>query len=176
MSDVDYEALKADFERGRLDEVGLAAQIIDEWAAAYRARASGETELVEITLGAVTYLFDVAAERVIAVYGHSVLTQLPRPAGRMRGFPLPTTVPGPFVRGHLVAHAIGGGTDINLVPQSATLNVSGPWRRLERLAQAHPGAFVAVEVGYADASQTPSRFTYLVAVECALSVEQFANR
>jgi hypothetical protein len=70
---------------------------------------------------------------------------------------------------------IGGGTDINLVPQDATLNVSAGWRRLERFAQSHPGAFVAVEVIYDDQSQTPARFVYLVAENRLLEYEHFEN-
>jgi len=89
--------------------------------------------LVEVDQGAVTYLFDITAARVVAVYGHSVLPHPPRSAARMRGSPLPPPTAGPLVRGHLIAHAIGGGTDIN-----------------------------------ADDSQTPSRFTYLVAAAVLL--------
>jgi hypothetical protein len=51
----------------------------------------------------------------------------------MRGFPLPPNTPA-VIRGHLVAHSIGGGTDINLIPQDARLNLSGGWRSLERIA------------------------------------------
>jgi hypothetical protein len=171
----DYEVIKNDREQGRLDERALCSRLTDQWAAAYRAQASGKTELVEVDLGALTYLFDIAAARVVAVYGRSVPTAAARPAARMRGFPLPAATGDSLVRGHLVAHAIGGGTDMNLVPQSAALNVSGTWRRLERLAQSHPGTFVAVEVRYADESQTPSGFTYVVIADGHLVVEHFAN-
>ena len=64
---------------------------------------------------------------------------------------------------------------MNLVPQSALLNLSAGWRRLERLAQANPGCFLAIEVDYDDESQTPSDFTYLVVVEDTLTFERFAN-
>jgi hypothetical protein len=171
----DYQALQADFGRGRLDERALGELLSDSWATAYRAQARGKAELVEIDQGALTYLFDLAASRVVAVFGRASPTSVPRPASRMRGFPLPPSTGDELVRGHLVAHVLGGGTDINLVPQSAALNISGAWRRLERLAHAQPGAFLAVEVGYDDDSQTPSRFTYVVAAEGALTVEDFAN-
>jgi hypothetical protein len=171
---VDYDAVKNDFDRGRLDVSALAARLSDEWAAAYRS-GTGESELVEVDQGALTYLFDIAGARVVGVYGHSAPTNAARPAARMRGFPLPATSGEPLVRGHLVAHAVGGGTDINLVPQNAALNASGAWRRLERLTQSHPGSFVAVEVGYDDDSQTPSRFTYIVAAVGALTIEHFLN-
>jgi DNA/RNA non-specific endonuclease len=97
------------------------------------------------------------------------------PTARMRGFPLSRTEPR-LVRGHLAAHTVGGGTDINLVPQDAAPNVSGAWRRLERWAQARPGTFLAVEVSYDDGGQTPARFVYLVAAERELRYELFTNR
>jgi len=93
----------------------------------------------------------------------------------MRGFPLPQSERR-LVRGHLAAHTIGGGTDINLVPQDAALNVSGAWRRLEQWAQARPGAFLAVEVSYDDGSQTPARFVYVVAADHELRYQRFANQ
>lgn len=43
----------------------------------------------------------------------------------MRGFPLPPPEGPDLVRGHLVAHTLGGETDLNLIPQSASLNISG---------------------------------------------------
>lgn len=172
---IDYRALQDDYEHGRLDEGALAYRLSDGWAGAYRARTSGETELVDVDQGALTYLFDIAAARVVGVYGRAAPTDIPRPAARMRGFPLPPSTGDKFVRGHLVAHAIGGGTDINLVPQSAALNLSGAWRRLERLAQVQSGSFLAVEVSYDDDSQTPSRFTYLVAAAGVLTFGSFTN-
>ena len=172
-SAMDQDALKCDFEQGRLDEAALAKRLSDGWAVAYRAR-SGDSEIVEVDQGQLTYLFDISAARVVSVWGRAVSVTAPRPTTRMRGFPLPPS-DGELVRGHLVAHAIGGGTDINLIPQSARLNISGAWRRLERLAQSNPGAFLAVEVGYSDDSQTPARFTYVVAVDGMLTIERFAN-
>jgi hypothetical protein len=172
---IDYGCLETDYLRGRLDERGLAGRLSDLWAAAYRSRTDGETELVEVDQGSMTYLFDIGASRVVAVYGKVAPNRLARPKARMRGFPLPPSAEDRLVRGHLVAHTLGGGTDINLIPQSASLNISAGWRRLERLAQTQPDAFVAVEVGYEDDSQTPSRFTYVVATAGTFTVESFAN-
>jgi hypothetical protein len=170
----DYNALKAAFDQGELDSEALAAKLSDGWSTAYRGRTRAPTELVEIDQAALTYLFDVTAARVVGVYGRALVTGTPRPASRMRGFPLPSSAQR-LVRGHLVAHTLGGGTDINLIPQSAALNISKAWRRLERLAQGQPDAFVAVEVSYEDDSQTPARFTYVVAAAGELTFESFAN-
>ena len=172
---IDYGGLETDYLRGRLDDRALADILSDLWAAAYCSRTNGETELVEVDQGSLTYLFDITASRVVAVYGKVAPTSLPRPKSRMRGFPLPLSAEGELVRGHLVAHTLGGGTDINLIPQSAALNISKAWRRLERLAQAQPDAFVAIEVIYEDDRQTPSRFTYVVATAGAFTVESFVN-
>jgi hypothetical protein len=172
---IDYRDLQAAYGGGRLDERGLTDRLSDVWSAAYRSRTAAETELVEVDQGDLTYLFDIAASRVVAVYGKVAPSVLPRPKSRMRGFPLPPSAEGELVRGHLVAHALGGGTDINLIPQSAALNISKAWRRLERLAQGQPDAFVAVEVSYEDDSQTPARFTYVVAAAGELTFESFAN-
>jgi hypothetical protein len=169
-----YEALKRNFDEGRIDEEELALRLSDAWATSYREGCTA-TELVEVDQGELTYLFDIAAQRVLGVYGRAVPPSTPRPAARMRGFPLPPTGDN-LVRGHLAAHSIGGGTDINLIPQNAALNLSGAWRRLERLAQLSPGSFVAIEASYDDGSQTPTQLTYLVAVNGTLAFERFSNR
>lgn len=174
MAQVDYASLKCDFDERRIDDANLASRLSEAWATTYRDRSPG-CELVEVDQGELTYLFDITAQRVVGVYGRSAPTTAPRPASRMRGFPLPPSEPD-RVRGHLAAHSIGGGTDINLIPQDAALNVSGAWRRLERLAQANPGCFVAVEASYDDEAQTPAQLTYVVAASGTLVVEEFSNR
>jgi hypothetical protein len=172
--DFDYDALKQDFDHGLIDEQTLAVRLSDGWASSYRA-ACKITELVEVDQGELTYLFDISAQRVVGVYGRSAPTDLPRPSSRMRSFPLPPSATN-VVRGHLAAHSIGGGTDINLIPQDAALNISAGWLRLERLAQANPGCFFAIEIGYGDESQTPASFTYLVVADGAVTYERFTNR
>jgi hypothetical protein len=51
----------------------------------------------------------------------------------------------------------------------------GPSRQLERLAQANPGCFVAIEATYDDETQTPAQLTYLVAANRVLTYEGFSN-
>ena len=174
MIQVDYPSLKRDFDERRIDEAGLASKLSDAWAATYRG-SNPDCELVEVDQGELTYLFDIDVQRVVGVYGRSAPTATPRPASRMRGFPLPPSEPD-RVRGHLAAHSIGGGTDINLIPQDAALNISGAWRQLERLAEANPGCFVAIEESYDDDTQTPAQLTYVVAANGTLTFEHFSNR
>ena len=65
-------------------------------------------------------------------------------------------------RGHLFAHTMGGGMDINLVPQLANINrdASGIWRRFEIAAAANPGSFAFVRPIYKDRSWTPSQLEW----------------
>jgi hypothetical protein len=169
----DYAALKDEFDRGLLSEESLALRLSDGSSASYLQRTT-VAELVEVDQAELTYLFDIANQRVVGVYGRAVPNTDPRPAARIRGFPLPTNWPN-LVRGHLAAHSLGGGTDINLIPQSAALNISGPWRQLERLAQANPGCFVAIEATYDDETQTPAQLSYLVAANGVLTYKCFSN-
>ena len=62
----------------------------------------------------------------------------------------------PRPAGHAIPHTLGGLTDINLVPQLGRINV-GPFRELERLAVATPGAlyFTYWKYGRSTATQRP---------------------
>lgn len=174
-SKVDYARLQGEFRSDAITVSELTEFLLSGWADAYRAATTGTVELVEVDQGELTYLFDIANERVVGFCGRSVSPPGVYPSARMRGFPLPIDHARRLIRGHLAGHSIGGGTDINLVPQDRTLNVSADWRRLERFAQRHPGAFVAVEVIYDDQSQTPARFVYVVAHDGTLGYEDFEN-
>ena len=55
----------------------------------------------------------------------------------MAGHPLGG--PAGYHRGHAIPHRLGGGTDINLVPQAGSVNI-GAFRELEREAVAIPTA------------------------------------
>jgi DNA/RNA non-specific endonuclease len=171
----DYARLKRLFERGLTDVGALGELLSGGWADAYRAACNTPVELVEVEQDELTYLFDIAMQRVVGVYGKPKPPADAYPSTRMRGFPLPADETSRLIRGHLVAHSLGGGTDINLIPQNRRLNMSGGWRRLERLAQRRPDAFVAVAAIYDDASQTPARLAYVVAVDGVLEYEIFEN-
>lgn len=111
--------------------------LVDVWLSDYE-RVAKESEVVETTVDNFSYLFDIAAERLIAAWGISGGRYVgPRDQSRMAGHPLST---GPhYHRGHAIPHTLGGPTDINLVPQRASVNV-GPFRVLERRAVAIPGS------------------------------------
>jgi hypothetical protein len=110
-------------------------------------------DIIETRVSEFSYLFDVAAERLIAAWGiSSGKSAETRPKDRMKGHPLSA---GPlYHRGHAIPHTLGGPTDINLVPQLGRINI-GPFRPLEKKAVATPGSFYFTYWKYR--GSTPSR-------------------
>ena len=143
------------------------------WASEYKTPGG---ELLTVTTGgalgadgAVSTLFDLRSkgskteDRVVAVWGLSRAEPAnTRDTGRMAGFlggVWSDTYSGRD-RGHFFAHTMGGGTDINLFPQVASVNRGGEWRRMERYAAEHPGTFCFIRPIYSGPSWTPSRLEY----------------
>jgi hypothetical protein len=124
-----------------LSDDGVLRRIVDyltsAWLDEYGGMAPGG-EVVEVTNEAFSYLFDIPTGRLIAAWGlSSGRASHARDKSRMAGHPLSA---GPlYHRGHAIPHTLGGGTDINLVPQLGAVNI-GPFRALERQAVATPGA------------------------------------
>lgn len=167
--------------------------LVDRWTAEYDAVTPWAPEIVEIELGTLLYLFDAAPtlretatggdDRVVVVWGRSSAPTTRRERGRLTGF---IPVPGSWSgrgrdRGHLVAHALGGALDLNLVPQSIALNRGRSeegrrWRALEREAAASPGTPLFVRPIYADATWSPTEFEYGLVRGGGLHVERFQNR
>jgi hypothetical protein len=143
------------------------------WANQYPAKGG---ELLTVTLGgpmgqegAVSTLFDLRSptsktdNRVVAVWGISRAEPAStRDTTRMAGFlggVWSDNYPGRD-RGHFFAHTMGGGTDINLFPQRASVNRGGEWRRMERYAAANPGTFCFIRPIYSDGRWTPAELEY----------------
>ena len=143
------------------------------WSAAYKTKGGS---LAEVTLGgdrgdqgAFTYLFDVQPNgsatdgRVIGAWGISKSEAAgTRDKARIAGLgggDWSLHHPGRD-RGHIFAHTMGGGMDINLFPQLSSVNRAGEWRRMERYAAAHPGTFCFVRPIYRNASWTPAQVEY----------------
>ncbi|HXW72132.1 MAG TPA: hypothetical protein VEK34_11930 [Methylocella sp.] len=112
--------------------------LVDVWLSDY-ARYASTMDVVETRASTFSYLFDVAAERLIAAWGVSRGRHSgERDKRHMAGHP---NSAGPlYHRGHVIPHTLGGPTDINLVPQLGRINV-GPFRPLEKRAVATPGSF-----------------------------------
>ncbi len=138
--------------------------LCDAWQYAYLS-FTGHAEFLTVSTDAggasFTYLFDYAGSRVVGVWGMPIYSRHTRDASRMAGAPLGAAQGSGFHRGHLIAHSIGGGTDINLVPQLGSVNI-GAYRVLERaarrLAQGGVQSLYAVRVLYTDpTSQMPNQ-------------------
>lgn len=116
----------------------VVGYLTNVWIDDYASR-SKSPDVVETTTSGFSYLFDIPSGRLLAAYGVSHGRHGgKRDASRMAGHPLSD---GPlYHRGHAIPHTLGGPTDINLVPQLGAINI-GPFRRLEKLAVATPGAF-----------------------------------
>jgi len=115
----------------------VVPRLVALWLREY-GQTTEDSEIVETTVDGFTYLFDVQAERLIAAWGITAgRAGGRRDASRMAGHPRSSDER--YHRGHAIAHALGGGTDINLVPQLASVNV-GSFRELEREAVKAPGA------------------------------------
>ncbi len=171
---VDYQAVCEAFAAAESVE-GFAHQISSAWAAQYQQQCKGPTELVEVNLGSFTYLFDVAQERTVGVYGRSAPTSEARPESRIRGHPSYNRDETQTDRGHLAAHTMGGGADINLVAQDHAVNIGGAWRGFERYGQENPGTFFAVQVEYETDQDRPSGFVYGMVRDGQFEHQQFKN-
>jgi len=171
---VDYQAVREAVAAAESVD-GLGHQISSAWAAQYQQQSKGPAELVEVNLGSLTYLFDVAQERTVGVYGKSAPTSETRPESRIRGHPSYNRGEQQTDRGHLAAHTIGGGADINLVAQDHAVNISGAWRGFERYAQENPGTFFAVQVEYETDQDRPSGFVYGMVRDAQFEHQRFTN-
>src|SRR5215469_1927558 len=129
--------------------------LVDVWLSDY-ARSASTTGIVETRDFNFSYLFDGNAERLVAAWGVSRGHHAgARDKSRMAQHPLSA---GPlYHRGHAIPHTLGGGTDINLVPQLGRINV-GPFRPLEKQAVASPGSLYFTYWSYYGAA--PARGGY----------------
>jgi hypothetical protein len=156
-----YQRILAGY-RGSSVVDGIGERLVELWCGDYYA-TNPKAELVTVDLSdagtTFTYVFDIHLGRAIAAFGVPAFARHARDASRMAGHPLSAGTA--FHRGHLMAHSIGGGADINLVPQLGKLNV-GEFRKLERqvreLARQGQRCFYFVRTTYKGSSQTPAGF------------------
>ena len=125
--------------------------LVGMWLDDYNSRTPS-LDVVETTYGAFAYLFDIKHERLIAAWGisrgrHAGTRDKARMAGHPKG------AGERYHRGHAIPHTLGGLTDINLVPQLGQINV-GPFRELEKLAVATPGALYFTYWKYGRSTRT----------------------
>lgn len=162
------------------------------WLNRYHAMCDGPTNVLEVTVHEVSYLYDFCAElmergelpqgaredRAVVAYGRSRAAQIGRDSTRIAGFP-GSDERGD--RGHLVAHAAGGGLDINIFHQNTHLNrgwsAQGKrYREMERYCARHAGTFFFSRLIYADATSRPAEIEFgIMKPDATLWVEVFEN-
>jgi hypothetical protein len=129
-----YEDLVASALGGVEDISSLPAQLMPLWCDDYYD-INPQAHLITIDLAesgsSFTYLFDLALARIVIACGVPIAIGYSRDNTRQKDHPKPKK---DFVKGHLIAHSIGGGMDINFVPQLRSMN-GGEFRKIENLAQ-----------------------------------------
>lgn len=117
----------------------VVPMLVDLWLDDYAQRWKTD-QIVTVTDGPIgaELLFDVALGRLIAAWALSRgKSDQVRDKGRMRGAPVGGNRL--YHRGHAIPNSLGGGLDINLVPQLGSINI-GAFRRLENKAVDHAGS------------------------------------
>ncbi len=168
--------------------------LVDRWLADYARASNWSTQELEIPQGELTFLFDAGPtltenrlgkgeDRVVAAWGYSQRPAGARDRGRLAGFlPFPRLWSGAKRdRGHFIAHAAGGGTDLNLFPQATALNRGRSeegkrWRDMERYAERHPDTPLFVRPIYDTNGWTPAALDFAILTATGLRAERFSNR
>ncbi len=146
--------------------------IASRWGAAYERQCGNE--IVCVDLGTLTYGFDIAAERLVYVTGKTGTPGV-RDLSRQRGSPRPSEKDDE--KGHVIATSLGGGMDINLIPQARSVNrgKGSQWASIERELAKRPGSSVAIHLVYSDASQRPASFEFGYETDSGFHVEHIDN-
>lgn len=170
----------------------IRAELPEAWITRYHRMCTGPTNVLEVSLRDFSYLFDFCAElvearelpvgaradRAVVAYGIARSTSEKRDASRIRGFP---GSDGRGDRGHLVAHAVGGGLDINVFHQDAYLNrgwsAQGKrYREMERYCSENEGTFFFSRLIYTDETARPSEIEFGILMrDTSLWLEVFDN-
>ncbi|HWB86359.1 MAG TPA: hypothetical protein VG675_19615, partial [Bryobacteraceae bacterium] len=118
-------------------EKSVIPYLTSVWLRHYRMSLSGG-DIVEVPLGQYSYLFDIGPDRLIAAWGISRGRFAgDRPNSRIAGHPVANR--NIYDAGHAISHRLGGGTDINLAAQLASVNRKA-FQELERAAVKSPGS------------------------------------
>lgn len=170
----------------------IRAEMPQAWITRYHRMCDGPTNVLEVSLQNFSYLFDFCSElvdageltagaredRAVVAYGVAQSATARRDSSRMRGFP-GSDVRGD--RGHLVAHAAGGGLDINVFHQDASLNRGWSpqgkrYREMERYCAENDGTFFFSRLIYCDETARPSEIEFgILLPDGTLWVEVFDN-
>jgi hypothetical protein len=191
---IDYAAGLRTLAGASLEQIVevIRAEMPQAWIARYHRMCDGPTNVVEVTLRKFSYLFDFCTEladagylaagaredRAVVAYGIAQSATSSRDSSRMRGFPGSDDRGD---RGHLVAHAAGGGLDINVFHQDGYLNRGWSpqgkrYREMERYCAERDGTFFFSRLIYADETARPSEIEFgILMPDANLWVEVFDN-
>lgn len=192
--EIEYAAGMATMADSSLDEIAatMREELPPAWTLRYERMCEGPVNVLEVSLGTFSYLFDFCRElidrgelppdaredRAVVAYGISRSAPAKRDASRLRGFP-GSDARGD--RGHLAAHSAGGGLDINVFHQDAYLNRGWSpqgkrYREMERHCAENEGTFFFSRLIYADATARPAEIEFgILLPDRTLWVEVFAN-
>lgn len=184
---IDYQRimkrLKGKSPRAKAEQFLDAVEQI--WVSRYTGRSNRRStpHWIDLEPG-FTYVFDCTPEeRLVVVYGFSGKPLGKRDAPRMQGFlggSIKDVYPG-CDKGHFIAHAMGGGLDINLFPQARTVNRGWCqqgylYRSMERYCTANSGTFVFSRPIYGDESWKPHYLEYgVIRSDGSLWIGEFGN-
>lgn len=147
--------------------------------ARYLATTTSPADIVEVDVQSATYQFDIAARRLVSMTAVSAPTDARRDVSRQAGIPLerPPGTDETYHRGHGVSHRAGGGLDINVFPQLASVNVGKAWREFEIYSVEHPGTPMAIAFTYSDDTAVPSELEFTITrMDGSSETRQFSNR
>jgi len=190
---VDYSSWFRSFD-GSLTTIVAAFgdQFSAVWIERYHRMCHGPTNVLEVPLKTFTYLFDFCSElidggeltadaradRTVGAYGISRSVKTARDSSRIRGFP-GSDERGD--RGHLAAHASGGGLDINVFHQEMYLNrgwsaAGRRYREMERYCAQNEGTFFFSRLLYTDGTARPAEIEFgVLKTDRTLWLEVFEN-
>jgi len=162
-----------------------------EWIDTYYEMIQHDPSITKVEDQGFTYLFDHAStssnttdDRLVVGYGRSISNGQKRNSSRMQGFlggGIDIPGKGKFDKGHLLAHSMGGGLDVNLFPQRPELNqgrsaAGRTYRQMERYASSEPGTLVFSRLIYCDTTWVPSSLEFgLLRKDGVIWVEWFEN-
>jgi hypothetical protein len=191
---IDYAAGLRSLSGASLEFIIRAVQeeMPHAWILRYHRMCNGPTNVLEVPLRTFSYLFDFCThlidladlppnareDRVVVAYGITHSARRERDVSRIRGFPASDERGD---RGHLVAHAAGGGLDINVFHQNAYLNrgwspQGKKYRDMERYCANNSGTFIFSRLIYADQTARPTEIEFgILMPDGTVWVEVFDN-
>ncbi len=199
-SRIDYRRLHRSSRAGSIYELiaDLRLRLPIQWQRVYAAAASHTPNIIHVECGTFDYIFDSYSgreaqgevafdqrvrDRVVGVLGISLPMR-----GRRRG-----SLPKDWVehpeecdsngrdKGHYIAHAIGGGLDMNVFSQARDLNrgiseQGKVYRLMERYCYENAGTFCFSRPVYDDATSIPRWVEFgLLRDDASVWVEVFEN-